>query len=84
MRKYKIDTEKARVIIHRDGTDTELSYRDDFAMTGDAVRDSTSVRAEVVYVGFGVHAPELGYSDYDGIDVNGKIVARFGGAPTLR
>jgi hypothetical protein len=37
--------------------------------------------AEVVFAGFGVHAPEIGYSDYDGIDVRGKIVAVFGGAP---
>lgn len=81
LRSFKIDTEKARVTLHRDGRNEDLRYRDDFAMTGDAVRDSTSVRAEVVYVGFGVHAPELGYSDYEGIDVRGKIVARFGGAP---
>ncbi len=50
-------------------------------MGGDKVRAENSVRAEVVYVGFGVHAPELGYSDYDGVDVDGKIVAMFGNSP---
>jgi len=34
-----------------------------------------------VFVGFGIHAPDLGYSDYDGIDVEGKIVATFWGGP---
>lgn len=29
---------------------------------------------EVVYVGYGVSAPELNYDDYKGIDVKGKIV----------
>lgn len=33
------------------------------------------VTAPLVYVGAGIHAPELGYSDYENIDVKGKIVA---------
>ena len=32
------------------------------------------VTAEVVWVGYGVSAPELNYDDYKGIDVKGKIV----------
>ena len=32
------------------------------------------ITAEVVFVGFGVTAPELDYDDYKGIDVKGKIV----------
>lgn len=37
--------------------------------------------AEVVFVGWGVSAPEDGYDDYAGIDVRGKIVLAFSGAP---
>jgi hypothetical protein len=36
--------------------------------------DSGTVAAEVVYVGFGTTAPELGYDDYAGVDVQGKLV----------
>ena len=79
---YKIETESTSVIVHRDGKDRELVYREHYGMSGDKVRPETSVRAEVVYVGMGVHAPELGHSDYDGVDVQGKIVAVFGGAPS--
>ena len=50
-------------------------------MGGDTVRAETDITAEVVFVGFGIHAPEMNYSDYDGIDVEGKILALFGGAP---
>lgn len=32
------------------------------------------ITAEVVFVGYGVSAPELNYDDYQGIDVKGKIV----------
>ena len=28
----------------------------------------------MVYVGYGITAPELGYDDYAGVDVKGKIV----------
>jgi hypothetical protein len=35
---------------------------------------SGEVTAEVVYVGYGITAPELGYDDYQGVDVKGKIV----------
>ena len=37
--------------------------------------DSLSATAEVVYAGFGITAPELGYDDYAGLDVKGKFVA---------
>lgn len=36
--------------------------------------DSGEVTAEVVYVGYGITAPELDYDDYAGVDVRGKIV----------
>jgi len=78
---YRLDQESTTLIAHRDGEDVELQYKEHFTMSGDKVREENRVRAEVVYVGFGVHAPELGYSDYDGIDVEGKIVAMFGNAP---
>jgi len=32
------------------------------------------ITAEVIYVGYGITAPELGYDDYAGLDVKGKIV----------
>ena len=36
--------------------------------------DSGTISAEVIYVGFGTTAPELGYDDYAGVDVKGKLV----------
>lgn len=42
----------------------------------------SGVTAPVVFVGFGVTAPEQNYDDYAGVDVHGKIVARIYGAPS--
>jgi hypothetical protein len=36
--------------------------------------DDGAVEAEVVFAGYGITAPELGYDDYAGIDVKGKVV----------
>lgn len=41
------------------------------------------ITAEVVYVGFGIMAPELDYDDYKGINVRGKIVLAEPGVPVL-
>lgn len=47
-------------------------YEDEFIPGGTS--GSGEVTAEVVYVGYGVTAPELGYDDYRGVDVKDKIV----------
>ena len=78
---YELVPESSGVTLHGDGEDIAIEYREQFAMSGDPVRESSSIRAGVVFVGHGVHAPELGYSDYEGIDVEGRIVALFNNAP---
>ncbi len=40
-----------------------------------------NVTGELVYVGHGITAPELGYDDYEGVDVNGKIILLESGTP---
>jgi hypothetical protein len=40
-----------------------------------------SIEAPVVFVGYGLQAPELGIDDYRGLDVRGKIVAVINGFP---
>ena len=77
----RIDVDSAELVFHQDGEQKAQRWREDFVMGGDVVREETSVTAEVVFVGFGIHAPDMNYSDYDGVDVSGKIVANFGGAP---
>lgn len=42
---------------------------------------SGKVSGEIVYAGFGISAPELGYDDYKNLDVKGKIVLLDTGLP---
>ena len=43
--------------------------------------DSGKAEAEVVFAGWGISAPELGYDDYAGLDVRGKFILCFRGTP---
>lgn len=57
------------------GKDTMLfAYGKDFVAGSYRVTPQTDIRdAELVFVGYGINAPELGWNDYAGIDMKGKI-----------
>ena len=53
----------------------ELRYPEDVVVwTARATDKVVMPKAEYVFVGFGIHAPEYGWDDYKDIDVKGKIV----------
>jgi hypothetical protein len=66
----------------RAGAARVLGFRDDFIAAGDLLRTGARVEAPVVFVGFGVSAPELSHDDYAGREVRGKIVALLSNAPS--
>jgi hypothetical protein len=43
---------------------------------------SAELSAPLVFAGYGISAPDLGYDDYEGLDVSGKIVAVFRYTPS--
>ena len=52
-----------------------LRYPDDMIIwTTRATEKIDLKKAEYVFCGFGINAPEYGWNDYEGIDVKGKIV----------
>jgi len=51
-----------------------LTYGTDFTFHPNPGEASTAVAAPLVFAGFGISAPELGYDDYAGLDATGKIV----------
>jgi Zn-dependent M28 family amino/carboxypeptidase len=61
----------------------DLVYDVDFYLSPDRLRESVRLDdAPVVFVGYGVSAPDLGYDDYgSGVSVEGKVVAFLSGAP---
>ncbi|HDL19264.1 MAG TPA: DUF4910 domain-containing protein [Bacteroidetes bacterium] len=60
-------------IPYKEGVIKKQYHFDDEFIPG-STSGSGEVTAEVIYAGYGITAPELGYDDYKGIDVKGKIV----------
>ncbi|MBY0507981.1 MAG: M20/M25/M40 family metallo-hydrolase [Bryobacteraceae bacterium] len=61
--------------------DTTLTYLTDFVGASQRQRASEDLRAPVIFVGHGIHAPEFRWNDYAGVDVRGKIVVLFTNEP---
>lgn len=59
-----------------------LTFGDDYVPGADPSKPVTTITAPVVFVGWGITAPQFKRDDYKGVDVKGKIVAFFGGAPS--
>ncbi|MBB4658716.1 M28 family metallopeptidase [Parvularcula dongshanensis] len=58
-----------------DGTERALSYGDEAVWWTKQVKENVSFDgSDVVFVGYGVVAPEYGWNDYEGMDVEGKTV----------
>lgn len=58
-----------------------LKHGEDYVAGRNPLLPETVVSAPVVFVGYGVVAPERGRDDYADLDVRGKIVVALDGAP---
>ena len=65
------------------GQDTvDFPYLDNMLMWADMNQTDSQVQGELVFVGFGIDAPYLNYSDFDDVDVKGKIAVVLRGMPS--
>src|SRR5436189_2236811 len=60
-----------------------LAYRDDFVAWAERPEADISATGDVVFVGYGIHAPEWQWDDYKGIDLHGKILLMLVNDPGL-
>ena len=52
----------------------KLKFLDDYVAYDQTQQARSDVDAEIVYVGYGIEAPEYNWDDYKGIDVRGKVL----------
>jgi hypothetical protein len=81
LRSARVDEARTTLTLTLSGQTQQLVFRQDFISAGDPGRAESTVEAPVVYVGFGVTAPDQNYDDYKGVDARGKIAAFVFGAP---
>jgi Zn-dependent M28 family amino/carboxypeptidase len=66
------------------GRETNLRFKDDFvAWTKRVVEDVKVESAPVVFAGYGVQAPEFGWDDFKGADLQGKMLLVLVGDPPV-
>jgi len=58
-----------------------LELGKDIAIGSSSFETETAVLGDLVFAGYGIHAPSLGHDDYADIDVDGKIVIVMSGGP---
>ncbi len=66
------------------GKTTDLKYPDDFVASSARLQSEIKIdKADVVFVGYGVVAPEYGWDDYKDVDVRGKTLLMLIGDPPV-
>ncbi|MGB9604882.1 MAG: M28 family peptidase [Bryobacteraceae bacterium] len=71
---YRMDAEATRIVLRGGAREQVLVHGRDFS---GAFPRPLTIRAPVVFAGYGITAPEYGYDDYAGLDVRGKVVVVF-------
>lgn len=75
------EADGAALTVKRHGREIALRARDQFLPALNYNTPQHTVEAPAVFVGLGVHAPELDHDDFAGLDLRGKIAVLFSGAP---
>jgi hypothetical protein len=65
----------------RDDQTYTFEYGTHYLPSADFLSASSTLTAPLVFAGYGVDAPELGYTDFQNVDLKGRIAVILSGAP---
>jgi Zn-dependent M28 family amino/carboxypeptidase len=60
--------------VPQSGEPITLKFADDYVTTDLTHSEKSEIDAPLVYVGYGIHAPEYNWDDYKGVDLKGKVL----------
>jgi Zn-dependent M28 family amino/carboxypeptidase len=68
------DEEKTKfALVPANGQSVDLAYGTEIVSKDQTGQSSADIDAPIVFVGYGIHAPEYNWDDYAGVDVRGKV-----------
>ncbi|MCB9279644.1 MAG: VCBS repeat-containing protein [Lewinellaceae bacterium] len=74
----------AKIKLRNTSGELEWLSPKDFLLASEKAAENIRIdQAPIIFAGFGIHAPEIGWDDYAGVDIRGKIVVVLSGAPDL-
>jgi Zn-dependent M28 family amino/carboxypeptidase len=62
------------MLVAASGPKLDLKPLDDYVAYDQTQQPESNIDAEIVYVGYGIEAPEFNWDDYKGVDVKGKVL----------
>ncbi len=68
-------------ITAKNGDTQALRGGEDYIVTNQTLTPQADVETPIVFVGYGINAPEYKWNDYAGVDVRGKVVLMFVNEP---
>ncbi len=74
---YAVHTDEAATrfaLVPKAGSPIPLSYNTDYVTKDERGQTTADLDAPIVFVGYGIDAPEYGWNDYKGVDVRGKVL----------
>ena len=71
----------SEMILYSENEEIQLKLNDDYLLYRTGQQTYIPIPLQLVFVGYGINAPEFDYNDYQSIDVEGKIVVFFSGEP---
>ena len=60
--------------VPKSGPEMALKFADDYVANDQTHSQKSQIDAPLVYVGYGINAPEYKWDDYKGVDVKGKVL----------
>ncbi len=61
-------------IVPQGGASLKLAHATDFVATNETQEQNVQLDADIVFVGYGIAAPEYDWDDYKGADLKGKVL----------
>jgi Zn-dependent M28 family amino/carboxypeptidase len=69
-------------LVTANGKNIDLKPLDEYVAYDQTQQPASDIDAEIVYVGYGIDAPEYNWDDYKGVDVKGKVLLMLVNQPT--
>ena len=69
-------------LVPSSGKVSDLKPLDEYVAYDQTQQSASGIDAEIVYVGYGIEAPEYNWDDYKGVDVKGKVLLMLVNQPT--
>jgi len=69
-------------LVPASGPRMALKVLDDYVSYDQTQQPQSEIDAPIVYVGYGIHAPEYSWDDYKGVDVKGKVLLMLVNEPS--